>query len=354
MDSPFPENRPPNKSPRSNEGYTLNVAQQADRSMPHHRGWAASLMSLDFRSCRVCAGTLLEGRRTREGGHYNRCADCGSEHRKLDADDSGRTSFESSQEKYHRGSAIFDVPLIGKIGARLGAERAEVFAHWVPGGSKILEVGPGAGFFLAALKEMDYYAEAVEESRDFAQAIVDRLAIPVHVGVFEDDSFDQSYAGVASFHVIEHVAEPLKHLEKLASVTAVGGHLLLATPNARGFQHRLLRRLSPTYSEAHLVLLTPSGIKTALQFSGWQVVVLTTTEGPEDMLRGVSAIVKALTHRPAGFAMARSLNETSSDRLIRLFGIASMPFRRLLARAGLGNELMVVARRVDLHEASAA
>ena len=305
-------------------------------------------MSLKTSSCRICGGTLHGGRRTREGGQYSRCTGCGSEHRTLDSDSDsdGAASFERSQEKYHRGTTVYDLPLVGEIGARVGAERAEKFAHWVPDGSRVLEVGPGSGFFLEALKKEGYDGEAVEESRDFAQAITDRLALPVHVGVLEDTIFAESYAGVASFHVIEHVTEPLKHLAKLASITSEGGHLLLATPNARSFQHRALRRLSPTYSEAHLVLLTPSGIRSALRSSGWQVVELTTNEAPESLLRGVSAIVKALSRRPTGFAMAGSLRQTSSSRMIRLFGAASKPFRWVLARAGLGNELMVVARRL--------
>ena len=305
-------------------------------------------MSFETGTCRICGGTLRGGRRTREGGQYLTCAGCGTEHRVEDpaADAGGTTSFERSQEKYHRGTTVYDLPLVGEIGVRVGAERAEVFAHWVPEGSRVLEVGPGSGFFLEALKAKGYDGEAVEESQDFARAIIDRLAIPVHVGVLEDTFFPESYAGVASFHVIEHVTEPLKHLTTLAGVTTQGGHLLLATPNARSFQHRLLGRLSPTYSEAHLVLLTPAGIKTALESSGWQVLQLTTTEAPESLLRGVSAILKALSRRPTGFAMAGSLKQTSSSRVIRLFGAVSRPLRWVLVRAGLGNELMVVARRV--------
>lgn len=301
-------------------------------------------MSLETSSCRVCAGTLRGGRRTREGGQYKTCASCGSEHRTLDAE-AGASDFARSQEKYYRGSTVYDLPLVGEIGARVGTERAEVFAHWVPDGSRVLEVGPGSGFFLEALKARGYDGEAVEESRDFAKAIVDRLDVPVHVGVLEHTSFPEAYAGVASFHVIEHVPEPLKHLEKLASISSEGGYLMLATPNARGFQHRLLGRLSPTYSEGHLVLLTPRGIKKALDSSGWQLVELTTTEAPESMLRGISAIVKALSRRPTGYALAGSLKQTSSSRVIRVFAVLSKPFRRVLARTDQGNELLVVARR---------
>ena len=65
------------------------------------------------------------------------------------------------------------------------------------------------------------------------------------------ESHEQLYDAVFSFHVIEHVPDILKHLEKAHSIAKKGGLLFLATPNVDSIQHKLPFSLSP-----HLIVLT--------------------------------------------------------------------------------------------------
>jgi SAM-dependent methyltransferase len=95
----------------------------------------------------------------------------------------------------------------------------------------VLEIGPGAGQFLAAIKANTAWdAEGIEpgsESWQWCQSLGLNVA---HIR-FEDFQPQGQYDLVASFHVLEHVVSPKAFLKKCRSMLTEKGLLYLEVPN---------------------------------------------------------------------------------------------------------------------------
>ncbi len=98
----------------------------------------------------------------------------------------------------------------------------------------VLDVGSGYGFFVKRLIEEGYNARGLEVSTDrlelaradvgdvFFENMVDKDFVTQHEGEFD---------AVTSFHVIEHLRDPIAYLAQILRLVAPGGKLLVEVPN---------------------------------------------------------------------------------------------------------------------------
>lgn len=99
--------------------------------------------------------------------------------------------------------------------------------------SKVLEVGVGFGFFLAAARKSGLEASGVELNPSAAAA-----AREAGFTIFENDlnvlgeKLGPIFDGVCAFQVLEHVPDPMPFLQDMLSVLRQGGKLVLSVPNA--------------------------------------------------------------------------------------------------------------------------
>ncbi len=99
-------------------------------------------------------------------------------------------------------------------------------------GRELLEVGCGAGDFLAAAHEVGWNARAVEYNGILADQIRRELGFDVRtgalaIGQWKQDEFD----AVAFWNVLEHLSEPLQDLSIAAHSLRRGGRVLLNIPS---------------------------------------------------------------------------------------------------------------------------
>ena len=258
--------------------------------------------------------------------------------------------FELEQERFFGDESIYlddtiDLLQRERIRARLGIVRRFL------NGGRVLEVGPGAGNFAKALIENGFDVEAVEHSAPLGDAISQKLGMDVRIGEFEQLEFSSgSYDGFVSCHVIEHVRDLFAHLDHAAGLTRIGGVAFIATPNAQSWEHRFLGRRSPNYSTAHVRLFTGTSLSIAMRRCGWEAVAQVTPSYTESYLRVLTAILRAIRGQGAakprgGYAAAAS--NRGGQILLGAASILSWPLRALQTLAGRGNELFIVARRVD-------
>jgi SAM-dependent methyltransferase len=104
-------------------------------------------------------------------------------------------------------------------------------------GSKMLEVGCGAGDFLHAVHRAGWEVNAVEYSDALAGALRTELGFDVRTGdlvpgLWENGTFDV----VALWSVLEHLSNPLEALETTRSYLKVGGVALIQIPTLYGVQ----------------------------------------------------------------------------------------------------------------------
>jgi SAM-dependent methyltransferase len=97
---------------------------------------------------------------------------------------------------------------------------------------RLLEVGCALGFLLAGLKRSGWDIQGVDASAFASYYAHTRYDIDVTCATLEDASFpDGGFDVVIQKDLLEHVADPRRHLEETHRVLRSGGWLRLVTPN---------------------------------------------------------------------------------------------------------------------------
>jgi 2-polyprenyl-3-methyl-5-hydroxy-6-metoxy-1,4-benzoquinol methylase len=132
---------------------------------------------------------------------------------------------------------------------------AAMARHLKPG-ARVLDVGAGAGDFLA-LAAKHYAVRAVEPSGHLAARIRSRVDCPIFVGAFEDYREAQSADAIVLMDIIEHAADPRALLAKARETLRPGGILFVSTVDSASLLYRLgpaVWRLSRFSRFAHYLL----------------------------------------------------------------------------------------------------
>jgi SAM-dependent methyltransferase len=134
-------------------------------------------------------------------------------------------------------------------------------------GAKVLEVGPGLGYFTYALRKSGYDCEGLEYSKtavDFANnffgkhytegTIEEYSKVDIHKG---------KYDLVVATEVIEHVVDPKVFIENILEVLKPGGTIILTTPIKDIHPKGTIWETNP--APEHLWWFTEKGIESAAE-----------------------------------------------------------------------------------------
>jgi SAM-dependent methyltransferase len=170
--------------------------------------------------------------------------------------------------------AYRDLELLALRDIGLEAAAAPLFASARAEGRapRALDVGCATGALLAALRDKGWEPQGVEISEAQARYGESRHGLPIFAGTLEDARFpSSSFELVHASHLIEHLNDPASFLDEVARVLAPGGLLALTTPNADGFQARLLgaRWRSAIYD--HLYLFSLRTLRALLESKGFEL-----------------------------------------------------------------------------------
>jgi SAM-dependent methyltransferase len=159
--------------------------------------------------CRAVSGHVI----WRENGFEGRLCDCGM----LYTDTAGRAPefFLDFTEESHP-DAFYSLP------ARL---KARWMAAHCPRG-KLLEVGCGDGFFLAAARDLGYTVAGMEPHPGRAEQVTQQFGISVEQAMIEEDSLPASSFNVV-YHcdLLAHFPDPVQALRSMARLLKPGGVL---------------------------------------------------------------------------------------------------------------------------------
>lgn len=138
------------------------------------------------------------------------------------------------------------------------------------GRAPLLEVGCGLGHFLGEAGALVPIGMDVSLT---ALGLARKRCIPRLVGARPEalPLPDGSFAAVAMYDTLEHLAAPRAALAEVARVLREGGLLHLTTPNARGLAARLLGRHFPHVNPEHVVLFGRRALRALLRSSGFAV-----------------------------------------------------------------------------------
>jgi len=158
--------------------------------------------------------------------------------------------------------------------------KIDLLRPFKPGGS-LLEIGPAAGSFAYLALQAGYHVEVIEMDQACCKFISEKLSIRAICSADPASALDDlgQYDVIALWHVIEHLPSPWDVLPALADHLSPGGILVIAAPNPRAFQFRILRQFW-THLDAprHLELIPADTLKASLNQVGLKSVFETTTD----------------------------------------------------------------------------
>lgn len=269
--------------------------------------------------CYVC-GSPLSGKGERAGYPLWGCVACGLECLSPQPDDAvlGRIYGDHYFDIYGSG----EVAAITKRTKRASYERFLREAGLLASGGRLLDCGAATGFLVELAQERGWDAYAIELSPAGAAACR-RIVGADHVyeGKVEEAQFAlNSFDVITLIDLLEHVRDPRAVLRWAHARLAPGGQLLITTPRAGGWSHRIMGKRWTYYCIEHLWYFSPHSLRALLQECGFS-------------LRTIKTVCKTLTlqyiinctlvyHYPFVTPLCRLLQRTlpqaAKDRLLLL------------------------------------
>ncbi len=169
------------------------------------------------------------------------------------------------------------------------------------GSGKHLDVGSGAGAFLATMKSAGWDCLGLEpdpDARQVAKADFNVEARPVEeLFLLQKESFD----AITMWHVLEHVHQLDAYMAQLKALLKVDGRLLIAVPNYASMDAKRYQEAWAAYDvPRHLYHFCPDAMRTLLQRHGLKLI--RTKRMPFD-----SFYVSMLSERNTGGFMLRGI-----------------------------------------------
>ena len=146
----------------------------------------------------------------------------------------------------------------------------------LPKNSRIVDVGCGNGFYLAALERLCFQnLTGIEPSRDAITKAPDHLRQKILPTMFEATTLAPNSANLVTFfHVLDHILQPDTFLTNCRTLLKPGGYLHGVTHDVSALPHRIFGEKSVAYDIQHIYLFSPSTIRQLLERAGFHNITV--------------------------------------------------------------------------------
>jgi len=175
---------------------------------------------------------------------------------------------------------------------------------------RLLDIGCGDGSFLVLMRSIGWEVSGIEPDPEAAKVARDRHRLDVSIGNVEEvDLPEAAYDAITMQHVIEHVHEPIRVLDRTYLALKPGGVLSIRTPNLDSLGHERFRDMWMHMDPPrHLRLFIPSTLSTCVERAGFSILdVHTSPRSAQTVFDLSNAIRKAPGARFARAPRHRSL-----------------------------------------------
>ena len=223
--------------------------------------------------CLVCGGTQAEQRFVQRGYPVFRCTGCGLEFV------APIPSPSELADYYNRGYAV-PLERYAAAGHRNIARIADV-ERWCPSRGRLLELGASYGHSLALARERGWDPVGVELSPTASAYARSHFGLTVYNCDLADAPLaDASFDAVIGWHVLEHVRNPKEQLQRLSALLKPGGVLGLRVPNIASFGARAAGQWWPWMCPpAHLWFFSRETLPRLIRACGFEVIEVKTLRG---------------------------------------------------------------------------
>jgi len=163
----------------------------------------------------------------------------------------------------------------------------------------ILDIGSGRGFTLHYLRKIFRYRRAAgiqisRQALDFSRNV---LGLEIHDKDFLELTWDNNLFDVITlWHVLEHVVDPERYIEKTRDVLTADGCLIIEVPNFSSWTRKLAGKywlgLDLTY---HISFFSPESLVSMLERHGFRVTLVHTFSLEHSTFVSTQSIISRLT-----------------------------------------------------------
>jgi len=144
----------------------------------------------------------------------------------------------------------------------------------VASGKRLLDYGTGTGYFTDFMNRKDYSAEGIEIDPEARRYGAEKFGIVVRApealfSELQPESFDV----ITLWHVLEHLYDPQRYLERFRELLSAGGKLIVAVPNHKSKDAEAYGSDWAAYDvPRHLWHFSPATMRKMMEQSGFRVV----------------------------------------------------------------------------------
>ena len=107
-------------------------------------------------------------------------------------------------------------------------------------GTRLLDIGCGAGYFLATMKNALNFDVYGVEPWGNDDSFSTRYGLTIFHGTLKDAAFPDGFFDIVTMNqVLEHVSDPKAYIQEICRILRPGGTLVLGVPNANALLYRL-------------------------------------------------------------------------------------------------------------------
>ena len=222
--------------------------------------------------CLVCSGSL--GEHVKLPG-LARCAACGFVTADMTVSDDELEQLYGA-DYFHGGeysNYILEAPTLRhNVELRL-ASLAKCVEN--ARAKSLFEIGCAYGFFLDLARRAFARAEGIDISEDAVRYARNTLGVAATKANFLDHGVGEGFDVYCLWDTIEHLREPGRYIEKIASVIAPGGILALTTGDIGSLNARLRgRRWRMIHPPSHLHYFSSQTLTRLLERHGFEVIMV--------------------------------------------------------------------------------
>lgn len=164
---------------------------------------------------------------------------------------------------------------------------ADQLFFWPKG--KILDVGPGSGYYLHILKDWGWNVTGLELGQKAVKMVKDSGFKEIYHGDMTSHKFPKNSFDVVRYsHVLEHVSSPRRELLKVRGVLKKGGKVLIIVPNIDSIFFKIFKEYwYPLEAPRHFYQFSPKTLTRLLLESGFHNIKIKYSQPPHTFLWSV-------------------------------------------------------------------
>jgi 2-polyprenyl-3-methyl-5-hydroxy-6-metoxy-1,4-benzoquinol methylase len=140
--------------------------------------------------------------------------------------------YYTDHYRLHYQSTLEPTPKSISRGTKGARSRFAYLSAMIKPGARVLDIGAGGGEFLAEAKRLGFEVEGVEPSVGFARYAERTYGVKVHVApLMKIDFGGRKFDLIHSFHVFEHLRDPMASMKLVHSLLVPGGFFYIAVPD---------------------------------------------------------------------------------------------------------------------------